>query len=83
MASVSPSRSEVAGGAARLPTDGGLLGRLTIRSRVILLCAALLVVLVATNAYLSTAVRNRRCRGWASTNTTRSSAKRTYSTYVH
>ena len=53
MASVSPSHPEVAGSAARLPTGGGLLGRLTIRSRVILLCAALLVVLVATNAYLS------------------------------
>jgi len=53
MASVSPSRPEVAGGAARLPAGGGLLGRLTIRSRVVLLCAALLIVLVATNAYLS------------------------------
>ena len=53
MASVSPSRPEVAGSAARLSAGSGLLGRLTIRSRVILLCAALLVVLVATNAYLS------------------------------
>ena len=52
MASVSPSRPEVAAGtASRLA--GGPLGRLTIRSRVILLCGALLVVLVGTNAYLS------------------------------
>src|SRR5258706_807109 len=37
--------------AARAPT--GLLGRVTIRTRLILLSSALLVILVATNLYLS------------------------------
>src|ERR1700726_1534095 len=52
-AAAAPDGPAAPGGQPAAPASTGLLGRVTIRARLILLSSALLIILVATNLYLT------------------------------